>query len=65
MRELKLLTGQRVIVTTEGAVFEGIVAASTQHHLELVDGVVVSQNQLPLDGRMLIPAGRILYVQVP
>lgn len=65
MRDLKVLTGQRVIVASDGSTLRGVLESATRGFVSLVDATDVGRPEpVPVLGRVLIPAGRILYVQV-
>lgn len=64
MRELKLLTGTRVVVASDGAAVRGILESATKEFVTLVDATDVSSPQAaPILGSVLIPSPRIQYVQ--
>lgn len=65
MRELKSLTGQTVIVASEGATLRGVIESATRSLVTLVDVVDVDRpDPVPVSGAVLIPASRVKYVQV-
>lgn len=65
MRDLKVLTGQRVVVASEGSTLRGVLESATRRFVSLVEVTDVGRPEpVPVVGRVLIPAGRILYVQV-
>jgi len=64
VRELKVLTGQRVVVVSDGASVRGILESATRSFVTIVDGEDVDRPEpLPIVGAVLIPAQRIHYVQ--
>ena len=65
MRELKLLTGREVIVVTPATALNGVVESATRDAVSLMKVTAVDgPNPVPVDGRVLVPAGQISYVQV-
>jgi hypothetical protein len=67
MRELKLLTGRRIVVQAEGdVVLSGVVESATRALLTLIDARQVdARGEIPIAGVVLVPTARIQYVQVP
>jgi hypothetical protein len=66
MRELKLLTGKRVIIVTEATALAGIVESATRHAVTLVTASAVDGPQpVEILGQVIVPIDRISYVQVP
>lgn len=64
MRELKVLTGRTVVVASTGATVRGVIESVTRSFVTLVDAVEVGAGSpKPIDGMVLIPTGRVLYVQ--
>lgn len=65
MRELKMLTGQRVIVSADGATLRGVLESATRAFITLVDVEDVERPTPTLvAGAVIIPASRVKYVQV-
>ncbi|HQE47481.1 MAG TPA: hypothetical protein PKY48_09985 [Rhodoglobus sp.] len=65
MRELKLLTGRRVVVATEKAELRGVVESATRAFLTLTAADdVTSGPPRPIVGFVLVPVPRIAHVQV-
>lgn len=65
MRELKILTGRKVIVVTDATALEGIIESATRTCVTLADARAVDgPNPVPVDGVVLIPTARVAYVQV-
>lgn len=64
MRELKILTGRRVIIASEGATVRGILESATRAFVTLVEVEDVDRPEpTPIAGQVLIPVARIRYVQ--
>ncbi|WP_137843851.1 hypothetical protein [Microbacterium sp. 2FI] len=64
MRELKLLTGKTVVISSTGATVRGVLESATRSFVTLVDAVDVSSTDpKPIAGMVLIPASRVNYVQ--
>lgn len=64
MRELKVLTGRRVVVASDGAILRGTIESATRAFVTLIDAEDVDRPEpTPLVGLVLIPAGRVRYVQ--
>lgn len=64
MRELKILTGQRVVVAADGATVRGILDSATRSFVTLVDATDVDRPEpAALAGAVLIPVSRVRYVQ--
>lgn len=65
MRELKLLTGRQVVLVTPVTALDGVVESATRDSVTLVKVTAVDgPNPVPVDGRVLVPASQISYVQV-
>ncbi len=65
VRELKLLTGRRVVVATEKAELRGVVESATRAFLTLTAADdVTSGPPRPIVGFVLVPVPRIAHVQV-
>ena len=65
VRELKLLTGRRVVVATEKAELRGVVESATRAFLTLTAADDVSSGPpRPIVGFVLVPVPRIAHVQV-
>lgn len=65
MRDLKVLTGQRVVIAGEGSTLRGVLESATRQFVTLVDVEDVDRGDpVPVRGKVLIPARRVLYVQV-
>ena len=65
VRELKLLTGRRVVVATEKAERRGVVESATRAFLTLTAADdVTSGPPRPIVGFVLVPVPRIAHVQV-
>lgn len=65
MRELKTLTGRKVIVVTAETAIEGVLDSATRTSVSLVDARAVDgRTPVPIDGFVLVPIQRIAYVQV-
>ncbi|ALE05516.1 hypothetical protein AL755_08540 [Arthrobacter sp. ERGS1:01] len=66
MRELKVLTGKRVIVVTADTALAGVLESATRAAVTLCDAAAVDGPQpVPVDGFVIVPVSRISYVQVP
>lgn len=66
MRELKVLTGRRVIVVTPDVSLEGVVESASRAAVTLCDARAVDgPHPVVVDGFVLVPVERISYVQVP
>lgn len=64
MRELKVLTGKTVVVSSTGATVRGVLESVTRSFVTLVDAVDVgTPTHTPIAGMVLIPASRVNYVQ--
>lgn len=64
MRELKVLTGQTVVVATPDATVRGVLESATRHFVRLTSAQDVgSGNPEPIVGLVLIPVARLSYVQ--
>jgi len=65
VRELKLLTGRQVVLVTPVTALDGVVESATRDSVTLVKVTAVDgPNPVPVDGRVLVPASQISYVQV-
>lgn len=65
VRELKLLTGRRVVVATEKAELRGVVESATRAFLTLTAADDVTGGPpRPIVGFVLVPVPRIAHVQV-
>lgn len=65
MRDLKVLTGQLVVVSSVGATLRGVLESATRSFVSLVDVVDVDRPEpVQVPGSVLIPTSRVLYVQV-
>lgn len=64
MRYLKRSIGQRVVVQLDDIVWSGTLAACGRDHLELIEATAGVLNQTKADGRIIVPALQIHYVQV-
>ena len=65
VRELKLLTGRRVVVATEKAELRGVVESATRAFLTLTAADdVTSGPPRPIVGFVLVPVPQIAHVQV-
>jgi len=65
VRELKTLTGRKVIVVTSETALEGVIESATRTCVTLVTARAVDgPTPVPVDGAVLVPAARIAYVQV-
>ena len=65
VRELKLLTGRRMVVATEKAELRGVVESATRTFLTLTAADdVTSGPPRPIVGFVLVPVPRIAHVQV-
>jgi hypothetical protein len=66
MRELKLLTGRRVIIVTDATAIDGVVESATRSAVTLLKGTAVDgPNPVEIDGLVIVPVAKISYVQVP
>lgn len=66
MRELKLLTGKRVLVVTDDTAVDGVIESATRTAVTLLKCTVVSGPEpVEVEGYIIIPAARISYVRVP
>ena len=64
VRELKILTGSRVVVASDGATLRGVLESATRSFITLVDAEDVDRTEpVALAGSVLIPASRVRYVQ--
>ena len=64
MRDLKVLTGCRVVVASDGATLRGTLESATRAFVTIVDAEDVTRHDaIALAGAVLVPTGRILYVQ--
>lgn len=64
----KTYVARRVIVNTAAAVIDGTLARITRlGDLVLVEASAVAEDggRTPIDGEVIVPAGRVLWVQVP
>lgn len=65
MRDLKVLTGQRVVVASEGSTLRGVIESASRGFVTLVDVTDVGRPEpVPVIGQVLVPTRRVLYVQV-
>lgn len=65
VRELKVLTGRRVVVATAKAELRGVVESATRAFLTLTAADDVSSGPpRPISGFVLIPVPQIAHVQV-
>lgn len=65
MRELKTLTGRKVIVVTSETALEGTIESATRSFVTLAAARAVDgPTPVPVDGLVLVPTNRIAYVQV-
>lgn len=65
MRDLKVFTGHRVIVSSDGSTLRGVLESATRSFVALTAAEnVESPEPSPISGSVLIPVGRIRYVQV-
>lgn len=64
---LRNYNGQRVIIATAEVTFVGRVASTSRQTITLVEASDITEpkSPLPIDGRLLVPLGQILFVQVP
>lgn len=67
MNDYKPLIGRRILVTTELMTFDGTLAHVGRSTIELTHVAAVADDggRQPVDGIALIPAERVLWVQVP
>lgn len=65
MRELKVLTGKRVVVATAKVELRGVVESVTRSFVTLVQAEDVSSGSpVEITGFVLIPTPQVAYVQV-
>lgn len=67
MKELRRHVGRRVIVLLEESSIEGTLTRADAAVIELENARALTENAppAPVDGTVVIPAGRIYWVQVP
>lgn len=66
MRELKVLTGKRVLVVTAETALDGVLESCTRDTLTLIKATVHDGPQpLEVEGSVIVPVSRISYVRVP
>lgn len=65
MRDLKILTGHRVVVSADGSVLRGVLESATRRFVTLIDVDDVERGEpKPVKGTVLVPVSRVRYVQV-
>ncbi len=65
MRELKLLTGKTVIVSTPEATVRGVVESATRAFITLTSADSLGgPTPVPIVGFVLVPVPKVSYVQV-
>jgi hypothetical protein len=67
MKDLRQHRGRRVLVATEDGTFEGHVEETSAESLTLTGPAAVADDggRTSMDGHLVIPASRVLWVQVP
>ncbi|MFJ4284024.1 hypothetical protein ACIPY0_00090 [Paenarthrobacter nicotinovorans] len=65
MRELKLLTGKTVLVSTPEATIRGVVESATRAFITLAAAESLDgPNPVAIQGFVLVPVPKVSYVQV-
>lgn len=64
MRYLRREIGKRVVVQLDDVVWSGTLSACGRDHLELSGAAAGVISATPADGRIVIPALQVHYVQV-
>lgn len=66
MRELKVLTGKRVVIVTPDTALDGIVESCTGDAVTLIKVTEMGgQSPFEVEGLVIVPVSRISYVRVP
>lgn len=67
MNDYKPLVGRRVLVFTEHLTYDGTLQRAGRDSLQLENAAAVADDggRRPIDGLAVVPAARVLWVQVP